>query len=136
VVEAAKVHKQQALLDAAMTRGAEATKEFEEKQKSLAIPALLIDSNDPAKFQSSISGYYNVLGIGDANDQPGADLNAMWYLRNAKIFGKLTKVAAPGDRILVVYGAGHNYWLRHFVGETKGFRNVDPRPYLRKARLR
>ena len=71
-----------------------------------------------------------MLGLGDTEQQPGADLNAYWDLRNAKIFAKLMTVAKPGDRILVVYGAGHNYWLRHFAGTVPGYRNVDPAPYL------
>ena len=74
-----------------------------------------------------------MLSIGDTEQQPGAEFNAMWYLRNAKIFAKLMTVAEPGDRILVVYGAGHAYWLRHFASETPGFTNVDPAPYLQIA---
>ncbi len=54
----------------------------------------------------------------------------MWYLRNAKMFGKLTNIAKPGDRVLVVVGSGHAYWLRHFAGSTPGFRTVDPVPFL------
>jgi hypothetical protein len=54
----------------------------------------------------------------------------MWYLRNAKMFSKLTLIARPGDRVLVLVGAGHAYWLRHFVETTPGFRLADPRPYL------
>lgn len=80
-----------------------------------------------------IGGYYDLLAIGDTAQQPGDDLNAMWYLRNAKIFAKLVTVARPGDRVLVVYGSGHNYWLRHFARETPGFANVDPVPYLLRA---
>lgn len=57
----------------------------------------------------------------------------MWCLRNAKILAKLQQVAKPGDRILVVYGMGHNYWLRHFAKTVRGYRNVDPTPYLEKA---
>ncbi len=55
------------------------------------------------------------------------------YLRNAKIFAKLMRQAKPGDRIVVVYGAGHNYWLRHFAGATPGYVSVDPMPYLKAA---
>jgi hypothetical protein len=83
--------------------------------------------------QGGIGGYYEMLAVGDTDEQPGAELNAMYYMRNAKIFAKLMKVAAPGDRILVVYGAGHNYWLRHFASETPGFKSVDPVPYLQAA---
>ncbi len=77
--------------------------------------------------------YYGLLSFGDTHRQPGADLNAMWYLRNAKIFVKLHKVASPGDRVLVVFGSGHSYWLRHFAGTVPGYRNVDPVPLLEKA---
>jgi hypothetical protein len=129
----AQAHGELGKIEPVMAKGAANTKEFEEKQTRMAIAQLLAEINDPRGWQSRISGYYEVLGVGDGEQQPGADLNAMWYLRNAKIFAKLMKLAEPGDRILVVYGAGHNYWLRHFAAETPGFRSVDPIPYLRKA---
>lgn len=116
-----------------MARAESATRAFEERQRTASLAELLAGYNDPAGLESSIGTYYELLRMGGVEQQPGAVLNAMWYMRNAKIFGKLTTVAEPGDRILVVYGAGHNYWLRHFASETPGFRNVDPAPYLRRA---
>jgi hypothetical protein len=133
VMAYAKAHGGEGRLQAAMAKAAAATGETEAKQKRMSIAALLGDYNDPASFLSGISPYYEMLRIGDADAQPGAELNAMWYLRNAKIFAKLMKVAEPGDRILVVFGAGHGYWLRHFAAETPGYRNVDVRPYLARA---
>ncbi len=41
------------------------------------------------------------------------------------------QVAKPGDRILVVFGAGHAYWLRDFVQHTPGFQLAEPTAYLR-----
>lgn len=113
-------------------RGAEMMKEFAEKQVRMSIPEMLVEGNRPGHF-GGIGAYYEMLSIGDSDEQPGAELNALNYMRNAKIFAKLMSVAEPGDRILVVYGAAHNYWLRHFATETPGFRNVDPAPYLKKA---
>ncbi len=136
VADFAKGNGKAAQLEAIMAKGAAATRESEEKQARLSIPALLLDYNDPKSFLAGISPYYEMLGIGDGEQQPGAELNAMWYMRNAKIFAKLMKVAEPGDRMLVIYGAGHGYWLRHFASETPGFRNVDPLPYLKKAAAR
>lgn len=111
-----------------------ALKSFEDMQKTATIAELLMARNDPEALPNSQASYYTLLQYGDGEDQPGAYLNAAWYLRNAKIFSKLVNVAKPGDRILVIYGAGHGYWLRHFAQETPGFKSVDPRPFLQKAR--
>lgn len=59
-----------------------------------------------------------------------AELNAAWYQRNAKIFAKLTQIARPGDRVIVVFGAGHLFWLRHLVEHMPGFALVEPNRYL------
>lgn len=108
-------------------------KAFQEKQARTHLAALLSEQNEPSDWKTGISGYYEVLGIGEAEAQPGAELNAYWYMRNAKIFGKLMQVAEPGDRLLVIFGTSHAYWLRHFASEVNGFENVAPRPFLREA---
>jgi hypothetical protein len=129
----AKANGKMGPIESLMAEGAAATKKSEENQKTLSIAEMLVEANRPDGRQSTIGPYYSVLGIGDTEQQPGAELNAMWYLRNAKIFAKLMTVAEPGDRILVIYGSGHNYWLRHFASETPGFKSVDPLPYLKQA---
>ena len=106
---------------------------IERLQSEGSIAHVLADLNRAEQAEQDQSWYYSVLTFGDTEKQPGADLNAMWYLRNAKIFAKLMTVAKPGDRVLIVYGAGHSYWLRHFAKTAPGYRNVDPTPYLQKA---
>lgn len=130
----AKANGQADMLAGIMAAGPEATARFERMQPASSIAELLADWNDPnANPIFGLSFYYGLLGIGGDKAQPGAELNAAWYLRNAKIFAKLMTVARPGDRVLVAYGAGHAYWLRHFARETPGYRNVDPLPLLRAA---
>jgi hypothetical protein len=108
--------------------------ELTHAQPRHTIPELLAMQNDPAKLDRIHRlVHYEYLKLGDDHAQPGAELNAMWYLRNAKMFSKLTLIAQPGDRVLVLVGAGHLYWLRHFVEGTPGFRLADPRPYLLNA---
>lgn len=121
-------------LDTAMAPIAGWSKAFGASQPNRTVAELLIEMNTPENAVANNSPTYGLLGIGDHDRQPGADLAAMWYLRNAKIFGKLMQAAKPGDRVLVVYGGGHGYWLRHFASETPGFRSIDPRPFLAKAR--
>ena len=135
VEAAAKKFGQQPALAASNATVGPFLADFAVRQTIETVAQLLSRFNTPGTPVTGMSGYYAMLPIGDADTQPGADLNAMWYLRNAKIFGKLMHVAKPGDRVLVVYGAGHAYWLRHFASETPGFRNIDPLPYLARAKL-
>lgn len=134
VQNAAKQFNQTALLEATNAPVAEAMAQFETLQKTATVARLLAYFNAPGTAVTGMSGYYGILTIGNNDDQAGADLNAAWYLRNAKIFGKLMHVAKPGDRVLVVYGSGHGFWLRHFATEAPGYRNVDVVPFLAKAR--
>ena len=82
---------------------------------------------------SSADFYYALSAFDRGEDQPAAELQAYWFMRNAKIFSKLTNVARPGDRIVIVYGAGHKYWLEHFAEHTPGYMKIDPAPYLATA---
>lgn len=133
VVDWAKANGREAELNAVLDKAKGEVARIEQRQAEGSIAYVLADLNRPEQADRDQGWYYGVLSYGDTEKQPGADLNAMWYLRNAKIFAKLMAVTTPGDRVLVVYGAGHNYWLRHFAGTTPGYVNVDPSPYLQKA---
>ncbi len=133
VQEAAAKFGQTAVLTAGNAPIAAEVKKFEAAQKTLSVAQLLMRTNSPTEVWADMASYYNMLTIGDHDNQAGADLNAAWYLRNAKIFAKLMSVAKPGDRVLVVYGSGHGYWLRHFAREVPGYVNVDVMPYLKRA---
>lgn len=131
----AKANGQEERLQALMAQGAAALSRVEKGLMLRTIPELLGDANRPEGVARDHKAYYELLSFGDLEQQVGADLNAMWYLRNAKIFCKLQKAAKPGDRVLVIYGSGHNYWLRHFASTTSGYSLVEPGPYLKKAAL-
>lgn len=104
--------------------------EFETAQSTASIPELLMMVNSP-DFGESL--YWNIIRVGKGEDQPGAELAAYWFMRNAKIFNKLDQVAEPGDRILVVYGAGHASWLNEITQRTSGYRLEPLTPYLERA---
>lgn len=132
VEEFGKAHGQAELFERTGAWGKALSARIETDQKTKTVRQLLLDLNHPSRADDEMRGfYYAMLSVGDAKTQPGADLNAAWYLRNAKIFSKLVQVAKPGDRILVLYGAGHNYWLRHFVSQAPGFELVEPSTYLK-----
>jgi Family of unknown function (DUF5694) len=128
----AKANKQENLMAGGLEWGKVATADFEKSQKTKTVTQLLLEINKPQRAMDEMRLiYYPFLGVGDQKSQIGAELNAGWYQRNAKIFAKLNLVAKPGDKILVLYGSGHNYWLRHFVNLMPGYRLVDMIPYLK-----
>ncbi len=128
----AKANQQEALLAGGQAWGTRITAEFEKAQKTSSVRELLINLNSPQRAKEEMeSFYYPALAIGDRKNQPGAELNAGWYQRNAKIFAKLNLAAKPGDKILVVYGSGHNYWLHHFVSQMPGYKLVDVNSFLK-----
>ncbi|GJL91130.1 DUF5694 domain-containing protein [Hyphococcus sp.] len=105
--------------------------DFGAMQKDNTVAGLLLALNEGE--MSSPDFYYRTFEFDRGEAQPGAELQAYWFMRNAKIFSKLAQVTKPGDRVVVVYGAGHKFWLDHFADHTPGFSRVDPIPYLEKA---
>ena len=133
VADWAKANGKESHLAALMSNGEQIAKQLEADQKTKTIPQILLEKNAAGTIEREQQFYYGALAFGDTDKQPGAELNAMWYLRNAKIFAKLQTVARPGDRIVVVYGSGHNYWLRHFAKTAPGYALVEAGPYLARA---
>lgn len=119
---------------AIMTEVEAVIEEMGAAQSTKTIPELLMMQNrrDELKRMHGLA-YYGLLAIGDGDEQPGAELNAYWFMRNAKMFAKLGLIAEPGDRVLVVVGSGHKFWLDHFIEATPGFKLIDPMPYLKSA---
>lgn len=105
--------------------------EFSQAQKTETVSQLLARQNDPVQIKAMHNAfYYGLLELADATDQPGAQLNYGWYARNALTFGKIAAATEPGDRVIVLYGSGHAYWLRHFAENTPGFSLIEPAAYL------
>jgi hypothetical protein len=126
----ADAHGMAAALDA---QDADVVRMVADEQRLLAgkgISAALRHLNEPAQVNNAF--YRAALKVGGGDVQPGADLLTAWYHRNFLICANLLQLAQPGDRIVVVYGSGHNFLLRQCVTETPGFRLVEPNGYLPK----
>lgn len=104
--------------------------DLEQRQRTESVGRLLASMNTPERAASDHALYMRMLALGGGDDQPGAVLNGRWYTRNAVIFARLMQVARPGDRIVIVYGSGHAFWLRHFVQTTPGYKLVEAGDYL------
>lgn len=70
------------------------------------------------------------LELGAGSRYPGVAPVLSMYERDLKIFANLTRIAEPGDRILVIYGTGHVSHLRTFVRNHPKMELVHPLDYL------
>ncbi|MGI2260636.1 DUF5694 domain-containing protein [Shewanella sp. GXUN23E] len=127
---AAAQNAQRYLLDNAAATTQAFIREFERRQAQDSIAGLLLWLNQADMIDIQHQPYMQFLLIGDNEEQAGADLNAMWYLRNAKIFSKLMHQAKPGDNVVVIFGSGHSYWLRQLARQSPNVEWVELADYV------
>jgi hypothetical protein len=60
--------------------------------------------------------YMSLAQFAGNGEYPGPDLLAAWYQRNIRIYSNLRgMIDSPDDRVLVIYGSGHLFWLQRDV---------------------
>jgi hypothetical protein len=129
VQASAQARGQEAALGSLLEQAGRVVAEFGGRQESSTIAELLRAANDERGLADP-SLYYALLGLDSGEVQPGAELLGYWYMRNAKIVAKLCDVVKPGDRVLVLFGAGHKHWLEQIARGMPGFEVVDAATYL------
>ncbi len=86
--------------------------------------------NTDQAIRANASWYSVFAGVGREADDAGAAYVAQWYVRNVYIFSNVLSVIAPGDRVVLVMGQGHEYLQREFVRLNPTLVDVDPLTYL------
>lgn len=97
---------------------------------SATLGAVLREMNTPAAQEAILRPYLAYIAPIDPMGYAGADVVANWYSRNLKIFANLVHQSGPGERLLVVFGAGHIPLLRHFVKASGEFELSEVEDYL------
>lgn len=65
-------------------------------------------------ISKDVGFYYQAAHFGKPGRWGGADLVALWFKRNMRIYANIIHlIGSPHARILVIFGAGHLAWLRH-----------------------
>ena len=107
-------------------------KEEAEFLASHTVAEVLLRFNDPKMIKESHTIYVGMLQIGKGKDYPGAELVSDWYERNLRIFSNLTRMTNPtGDRVLVIFGAGHAPILRELVDYHPDYELVELGDYVK-----
>jgi hypothetical protein len=86
--------------------------------------------NDGSYARNGHAQYMGMLRIGQGERQPSVELLASWYRRNIHICAKVLQSAQPGDRIVVIFGAGHLTLLRDCFAAVPGVTLIDAMTYL------
>lgn len=100
------------------------------QQRENTLAEILRMQNQPDSIARGHGIYVVMSGVGAGDTYIGADLLSSWYERNIRTFADLRALAEPGDRILVIFGAGHAAILRDLVRADPALRLVEANDYL------
>ena len=106
------------------------TKEEEKARAELSLRELLIRSNDPEKDRLNMDLYMATNSIGAGDGYSGADSSASWWHRNFRMYANIQKLAAPGERIIVIGGSGHMAILKQLLEIDQRLIGVDVHPFF------
>ena len=100
------------------------------KQQEMSINELLKEKNTTTYLNKIEEPYHWMKQIGVGDSYIGAETVSKWYDRNFRIFTNIRDVTGPGDRVLVIIGAGHARILRELAQTDSDINFVDPLNYL------
>lgn len=74
--------------------------------------------NDPARDLPVHRAYLQLARVGEGLDYVGVDWLRWWYQRNLIVAVNVARLCAPGERVLVLFGADHRYLLTQLLRES------------------
>ena len=104
--------------------------DVEMNRPEVSVTERLISVNTPEAVARH-NVYLTLAQMGGPDAAVGADQMTAWWGRNLHIFAQISWIAEPGERVLVIYGAGHKHLLDQFIDESVEMTLVDPLNYLR-----
>lgn len=116
VMELAAKTGKQADIDMAMKQMQGEVAKIDNSLKTGTILDTLRLLNKKSEVERAQGLYMKLSKFATSDNYAGPDLLAEWYKRNIRISTNIhALVESPSERILVIYGAGHNYWLQRNV---------------------
>lgn len=120
VQEFAKKNGKQQALDEWMALIPKILEKDSQTLKTGTISDLLAVLNREDRVREDQEAYMDFAQFAGGGQYPGPDLLAEWYRRNARIFANLRSIIdSPEERLLVIYGSGHLYWLQRNVLDSR-----------------
>ncbi|HSF39975.1 MAG TPA: DUF5694 domain-containing protein [Thermoanaerobaculia bacterium] len=131
LMQAVQKYGQQAYFEQAMAGGKAYVGETQRRLDQETIGSALRFMNDPKSLETGHGMYMLMAQVGGAGDAKGAEVVGGWYQRNLYIFSNLVRlIESPGERVLLVIGAGHAKLLREYIREAPNLRLEETGEYL------
>jgi hypothetical protein len=131
--QAVERHQQQKQYEAHLAIG----KAENDKEQQLldhgTVLEMLTYLNSVAYRKQNAMSYYRIGMLGTPSDPVGANWVQLWLGRNVEIFNNIARRTEKGDRVLVIYGAGHGNYLRQLAIDSGIFQVHDPMDWLSPA---
>jgi hypothetical protein len=124
-------HGQQAQREEDLRLGGEVAARDQQVLDQGTVRDMLLRLNSPEWIEANAHAYFRIGRYGTQSDPAGANWVALWFARNLYIFNNIVRKTEPGDRVLVVYGAGHGNWLRQLAADSGFYRLQDTQRWLR-----
>jgi hypothetical protein len=115
VQDYAKAHGREKELESLMAQVGKTVQEDNEFLKSYSVLQMMLRINSNEAVRRGLAAYALFAHFGEEYNYPGARILTEWYQRNMRIHTHLLNVIEPGDRVLVIFGAGHLGLLRQAV---------------------
>ena len=112
-------------------RNSEMVQETDSLLQNESLMAFYRATNTTERVDKYFEPYVRASAVAGDSSYVGADVTAQYYKRNLRIFANLMKVAESGDRIFMLFGAGHQPFLRPLLKDSPRVEFVDPMEYLR-----
>ena len=123
VADYAKAHGRSAEWDALMGEVGDMVKAQSAYLAAHTVLETLLYMNADEKVAQDVGFYFRQAHFGENWNWAGADLVSDWFRRNMRIYSNVVQVGgAAGERVLVLYGAGHLGWLQHAFASDPTFR--------------
>ena len=119
-----------AFVDFVESERARMEEDNDRRQRELTVGQILRLDNEPETLALNHALYLKFARVGAGDTYVGAHLLSKWYERNIHIFTNIQRLAGPGDRVLVIIGAGHAPILRELISADPSMRLVDTLEYL------
>ncbi|MCS6625433.1 DUF5694 domain-containing protein [Roseibacterium beibuensis] len=101
------------------------------------VTEFLIHLNDPGRIATDHAAYMGLLAPDSSTTAlyERVDRLTFWYQRNHRMMANLVRVSEPGDRVLLVVGAGHLQIMRDLARDAPFICLMDTQKYLQEAAL-